>query len=116
MQISYFIKIFKGYDQHDANDLTVYLLNTLNEFVNKPEGSNYGQFLIDTFLGEFNSTVGCPECERISTTKDPFLEVSVPLRAKVAVKDISYCIMQKWNHYIRGVCEVDETTTWDQIF
>ena len=30
MQISYFIKIFKGYDQHDANDLTVYLLNTLN--------------------------------------------------------------------------------------
>lgn len=62
MQISYFIKIFKGYDQHDANDLTVYLLNTLNEFVRKPEGSNYGQFLVDTFLGEFNSHVSCPEC------------------------------------------------------
>jgi ubiquitin C-terminal hydrolase len=49
MQISYFIKIFKGYDQQDANDLSVYVLNTLNDFSMKPENSNYAQFLIDTF-------------------------------------------------------------------
>ncbi len=42
MQISYFISIFKGYEQHDANDLIIYLINTLNDFSKKDsEESNY---------------------------------------------------------------------------
>lgn len=109
MQISYFIKIFKGYDQHDANDLIIYTLNTLNDFCSKPENSNYAQFLVDTFLGEFNSNVSCPDCERVSITKDPFLGVSVPLKSKQAVRQISYCIVLAWNHYVTGVFEVVET-------
>jgi uncharacterized UBP type Zn finger protein len=109
MQISYFIKIFKGYEQHDANDLIVYILNTLNDFSIKPENSNYAQIITDTFLGEFNSNVSCPECGKFSITKDPFLEVSVPLKAKTSVKEMEYCIVRDWNYYEKGVCEVADT-------
>lgn len=35
MQISYYISIFKGYEQHDANDFLVYLVNNLNDFSSK---------------------------------------------------------------------------------
>lgn len=82
------------------------MLNTLNEFIKKPENSNYAQFLADTFLGEFNSVVSCPECDKISITKDPFLEVSVPIRTHTPVDELSYCLVDRWNHYTKGVCKI----------
>jgi hypothetical protein len=53
--------------------------------------------------------VNCPECTTTSKTKDPFLEVSVPLKPKVPVKEIHYCIIIDWKTSIKGVCEAKET-------
>lgn len=105
MQISYYISIFKGYEQHDANDLLVYLVNTLNDFSSKPEGENFAKFIENTFLGEFDSLVKCPECTKASNTTDPFLEISTPLKSKVPVKELHYCIIIDWKNSIKGVCE-----------
>jgi hypothetical protein len=100
---------FVGYDQHDSQELATYLLDALHEdtnlvtvkpYVEKPEQEEHesdlvaakkawdihlqreSSFVSDTFVGQVKSKVTCPAegCGRVSTTYDPFMYLSVPVR------------------------------------
>lgn len=46
----------------------------------------FGKFIVDNLVGKFKSTVTCPDCKIQSVTDDVYLEVSLPIKSKVAEK------------------------------
>jgi ubiquitin carboxyl-terminal hydrolase 4/11 len=99
---------FSGYDQHDSQELATYLLDALHEdtnrvtkkpYVEKPEQGEDepdevaamkawrlhlqrdDSKVLENFMGQVKSRVQCSEegCNRVSTTFDPFMYLSVPI-------------------------------------
>lgn len=99
---------FVGYDQHDSQELATYLLDALHEdtnrvtkkpYVEKPEqGEDEPDDLaadrawdlhlqredsrvLENFMGQVKSRLECcrEDCNRVSTTFDPFMYLSVPI-------------------------------------
>ncbi|GKY92843.1 hypothetical protein MPSEU_000253900 [Mayamaea pseudoterrestris] len=99
---------FAGYDQHDSQELAVYLLDKLHEDTNRITVKPYVETpelevaesdehaakkawelhlkrddskVLSFFMGQVKSRVQCckPECGRVSTTFDPFMFLSVPI-------------------------------------
>lgn len=99
---------FMGYDQHDSQELATYLLDALHEdcnrvtekpYIEKPEQTEQesdpeasekawdlhlqreDSHVLEYFMGQVKSRVQCNQehCQRISTTFDPFMFLSVPI-------------------------------------
>ncbi|XP_064198317.1 ubiquitin carboxyl-terminal hydrolase 45 isoform X1 [Anguilla rostrata] len=99
---------FKGYQQQDSQELLHYLLDSmrveetkrikagiLKSFNNPTEKTAdeetkrqvkaYGKegvkmnFVDRIFVGEFTNTIMCEECEHISTVKEAFIDISLPI-------------------------------------
>lgn len=99
---------FVGYDQHDSQELATYLLDALHEdtnrvtkkpYVEKPEQGEdelddvaakkawslhlqrEDSKVLENFMGQIKSRLECCEdgCNRVSTTFDPFMYLSVPI-------------------------------------
>lgn len=99
---------FVGYDQHDSQELATYLLDALHEDTNRVSKKPYIEYpeqgeeepdinaankawnlhlkrensrVLDNFMGQMKSRVQCPchDCNRVSTTFDPFMYLSVPV-------------------------------------
>ena len=99
---------FMGYDQHDSQELATYLLDALHEdcnritekpYIEKPEQTEEesdqeasdkawdlhlqreDSHVLEYFMGQVKSRVQCNQehCQRISTTFDPFMFLSVPI-------------------------------------
>jgi ubiquitin carboxyl-terminal hydrolase 4/11/15 len=99
---------FMGYDQHDSQEFATYLLDALHEdtnritkkpYVENPEQGEdetddiashnaWGLHLqredsrvLENFMGQVKSRLECSEetCNRVSTTFDPFMYLSVPI-------------------------------------
>lgn len=99
---------FLGYDQHDSQEFATYLLDALHEdtnrvtkkpYIEKPEQGEdepddvaankaWGLHLqredskvLENFMGQVKSRLECceEECNRVSTTFDPFMYLSVPI-------------------------------------
>eukprot|EP00899_Mesostigma_viride_P022823 jgi/Mesvir1/3725/Mv15003-RA.2 len=103
--LAQFAPQFSGYNQHDSQELLAFLLDglheDLNRVLNKPyveakeaagrpdivvaeEGwanhkARNDSVIVDTFLGQFKSTLVCPSCGKTSVTFDPFMYLSLPL-------------------------------------
>ncbi|CCM00357.1 uncharacterized protein FIBRA_02387 [Fibroporia radiculosa] len=109
---------FSGYQQHDSQELVAFLLDGLHEdlnrvlkkpYVEKPDWEGGGDkelvglaneswqgymrrndsVIVDLFQGQYQSTLVCPECEKVSITFDPFMYLTLPLP-----------IQKKWKHAI----------------
>ena len=99
---------FCGYDQHDSQELATYLLDALHEdtnkitikpYIEKPEQrieesdasaadtawelhlKREDSRVLENFMGQVKSRLECCEegCNRVSTTFDPFMYLSVPI-------------------------------------
>lgn len=99
---------FVGYNQHDSQELAMYLLDALHEdtnriskkpYIEKPEQKENesdeesaqkawelhlkrdDSKVIENFMGQIKSKVECPKetCGRVSTTFEPVMYLSVPL-------------------------------------
>ncbi|KMT11558.1 hypothetical protein BVRB_5g108750 [Beta vulgaris subsp. vulgaris] len=96
---------FCGYNQHDSQEFLAFLLDGLHEDLNRVKLKSYIQvgdsegfpdenmayeywrshlarndsIIVDTFHGQFRSTLVCPFCKRVSVTFDPFMYLSLPL-------------------------------------
>lgn len=105
LKVGQFSTQFSGGSQQDSQEFMVYFLDLLHEDLNKvsikpltppisydsrPDEeladetwSNYKQkndsFIVDHFHGLLKSRVVCPTCERVSSTFDPFVFLSLPL-------------------------------------
>lgn len=109
---------FHGYQQHDSQELVAFLLDGLHEdlnrvlkkpYVEKPEWEGgedlelvqlankswegymmrNDSVIVDLFQGQYQSTLVCPECQKISITFDPFMYLTLPLP-----------VVKKWRHEI----------------
>ena len=90
------VKNFDPDQQHDAHEFLSFLLSGLQDEVNLPCPKKEGEFktpdsawsyykksnisLVDEiFAGQLVSTVRCTSCKHVSTTYDPFLDLSLPI-------------------------------------
>ncbi|EKM81724.1 hypothetical protein AGABI1DRAFT_118809 [Agaricus bisporus var. burnettii JB137-S8] len=109
---------FSGYQQHDSQELVAFLLDGLHEdlnrilkkpYVEKPDWEGGGNLelvqlakkswdgyllrndsvIVDLFQGQYQSTLVCPECGKVSITFDPFMYLTLPIPAE-----------KKWSHTI----------------
>ena len=96
---------FSGYAQHDSQELLAFLLDGLHEDLNRIKKKPFVELkssdgrpdevvskeawdnhlkrndsvIVDTFQGQFKSTLVCPDCKLVSVTFDPFMYLQVPL-------------------------------------
>uniref|UniRef100_A0A671K5V1 Ubiquitin carboxyl-terminal hydrolase n=1 Tax=Sinocyclocheilus anshuiensis TaxID=1608454 RepID=A0A671K5V1_9TELE len=111
---------FKGYQQQDSQELLHYLLDSmrveetkrikagiLKAFNNPTEKTAdeetkrqvkaYGKegvklnFVDRIFVGELTSTIMCEECEHISTVKEAFIDISLPIIEERVRPALIYC-------------------------
>ncbi|KAG7439780.1 cysteine proteinase [Guyanagaster necrorhizus] len=116
-QLQRFAPQFSGYQQHDSQELVAFLLDGLHEdlnrvlkkpYVENPDWEGGGDIelvqlakrswegykrrndsvIVDLFQGQYQSTLVCPECKKVSITFDPFMYLTLPLPVK------------KWKHTI----------------
>ncbi|KAI6120769.1 hypothetical protein EV401DRAFT_1954212 [Pisolithus croceorrhizus] len=121
LQLQRFAPQFSGYQQHDSQELVAFLLDGLHEdlnrvrkkpYVEKPDWEGGGNLelaqlardswqgymrrndsvIVDLFQGQYQSTLVCPECHKVSITFDPFMYLTLPIP-----------IERKWAHIIRYV-------------
>ncbi|KAJ7763535.1 hypothetical protein DFH07DRAFT_882362 [Mycena maculata] len=117
-QLQRFAPQFSGYQQHDSQELVAFLLDGLHEdlnrvhkkpYVEKPDWEGGGDrelvelaqkswdgymlrndsVIVDLFQGQYQSTLVCPECHKVSITFDPFMYLTLPLP-----------VQKKWKHNI----------------
>ncbi len=101
-----FVRQFSGFSQHDSNEMLTFMLDTLNEDLNRVKEKPYiemkekqkdesdieaserwwrnhlsreNSIIVDLFYGQFKSIITCPECNRISITYDPFMCLGLPI-------------------------------------
>ncbi|XP_028903157.1 ubiquitin carboxyl-terminal hydrolase 45 isoform X2 [Ornithorhynchus anatinus] len=115
---------FKGFQQQDSQELLHYLLDAMRteetkriqagilKAFNNPTTKTadeetrkkvkaYGRegvkmnFIDRIFVGELTSTVMCEECENISTMKEPFLDLSLPIIEERVSKPVTWGRMSK---------------------
>ncbi|EGD75888.1 hypothetical protein PTSG_11617 [Salpingoeca rosetta] len=102
--IGRFAPQFVGYQQHDSQELTSFLLDGLHEDLNRIRDKPYVEMkeaegedaeaaalawhrhklrndsiIVDLFHGQLKSTLVCPDCNKVSITFDPFMYLQVPL-------------------------------------
>ncbi|GAB2233967.1 hypothetical protein Droror1_Dr00003197 [Drosera rotundifolia] len=96
---------FSGYNQHDSQELLVFLLDGLHEDLNRVKCKPYievkdgegrqdaevadeywnyhlarnNSIIVDVCQGQYKSTLVCPLCKKVSITFDPFMYLSLPL-------------------------------------
>ena len=100
------VKIFKGYNQQDANEFMIYFLDLMNEDLNRSSKKPYQEIdeqkdgesddecalrfwnyyvqrndsiITDLFTGLFKCTVKCPQCSWVSITYEPFNILQLPI-------------------------------------
>ncbi|KAM6433646.1 ubiquitin carboxyl-terminal hydrolase 45 isoform 3-T4 [Rhynochetos jubatus] len=119
---------FKGFQQQDSQELLHYLLDAMRieetkriqtgilKAFNNPTTKTadeetrrkvkaYGRegvkmnFIDRIFVGELTSTVMCEECENISTVKEPFIDLSLPI---IEERDLGFSSgsgRMGWEHF-----------------
>ena len=114
---------FSGFQQHDSQEMLIFLLDGLHEDVNKilkkpyvenreSDGSepdikvadamwsDYKKrnesVVTDTVVGQYKSTLKCPQCDRTSVTFDPFQYVTLSLPSK-NIRHITITVLRASN-------------------
>ncbi|KAJ1702668.1 hypothetical protein LUZ63_002447 [Rhynchospora breviuscula] len=104
-KLAHFAPQFSGFNQHDSQELLAFLLDGLHEDLNRVKSKPYSEakdsdgrpdsevadeywgnhlarndsIIVDTCQGQYKSTLVCPDCNKVSTTFDPFMYLSLPL-------------------------------------
>ncbi|XWS56092.1 hypothetical protein CRYUN_Cryun09bG0056900 [Craigia yunnanensis] len=104
-KLAKFAPQFSGYNQHDSQEFTAFLLDGLHEDLNRVKCKPYieakdaegrpdeevaveywqnhlarnDSIIVDVCQGQYRSTLVCPVCKVVSVTFDPFMYLTLPL-------------------------------------
>ena len=119
---------FSGFQQHDSQEMLIFLLDGLHEDVNlirkKPYVENQESdgsdpdievadrmwedycrrnksIVVDTVTGQYKSTLKCPQCNRVSITFDPFQYVTLSLPS-TRVRTITVTVVRHPSRYLKA--------------
>ena len=67
---------FKGYSQHDSNELILYLIN---EFTDESKDKNIKHLINKLCFGKYKQYIYCDECHNVVTGYFNFLDVALPI-------------------------------------
>ncbi|KIJ20849.1 hypothetical protein PAXINDRAFT_165689 [Paxillus involutus ATCC 200175] len=145
LQLQRFAPQFSGYQQHDSQELVAFLLDGLHEdlnrvlkkpFVEKPdwEGSGYLELaqlaqkswhgymqrndsvIVDLFQGQYQSTLVCPECAKVSITFDPFMYLTLPLPVTMKWKhSVFYIPWELSKPHVKVAVEIGRDATFKEL-
>eukprot|EP00658_Telonema_sp_P-2_P027753 TRINITY_DN2137_c0_g1_i3.p1 TRINITY_DN2137_c0_g1~~TRINITY_DN2137_c0_g1_i3.p1 ORF type:complete len:943 (+),score=259.08 TRINITY_DN2137_c0_g1_i3:156-2984(+) len=110
---------FRGYDQHDSQELLNFLLDKLHEDLNRirdkpptekieisdemPDPEEVAaeawrrhklrndSVIVDNMQAQYKSTIVCPKCQKVYITFDPYMSLTVPLVAE-ETKTVSFSL------------------------
>lgn len=132
---------FGGYLQQDSQEFLVFLIDALHEDLNRVKVKPYierptlnsndkhlinemalkcwdfhkkrnDSIIVDYFTGMYKSTLVCPECQNVSVTFDPFMDLILPLPVKRQWKQEILLFPLSNTHKIRRInCCLDACST-----
>ncbi|KAF8518039.1 ubiquitin-specific protease [Hysterangium stoloniferum] len=145
LQLQRFAPQFSGYQQHDSQELVAFLLDGLHEdlnrvlkkpYVENPDWQGGGNkelaeharrswrgyisrndsAIVDLFQGQYQSTLVCPECQKVSITFDPFMYLTLPLPIKKKWRhDIYFIPWDAEKPHLRIPVEVDYDSSFKEL-
>ena len=110
------MKQFAGFSQQDSDEMLTFVLDSLHEDLNRVKVKPYSELkekseketeeeaslrwwknhierensiIVDLFHGQFKNVVKCPECDKVSTIYDPFMNLGLPIpsaQSKMRIK------------------------------
>ncbi len=119
---------FSGFQQHDSQEMLIFLLDGLHEDVNlikekpyvenresdgtEPDVKVAGQMwddycqrnksiIVDTMTGQYKSQLTCPQCSRVSVTFDPYQYVTLSLPS-TRIRTITVTVVRNPSRYCPG--------------
>ena len=140
-----FVKQFAGYSQQDSDEMLTFVLDSLHEDLNRVKIKPYSELkekseketeeeaslrwwknhierensiIVDLFHGQFKSVVKCPECDRISTIYDPFMNLGLPIPSAQSKMRIKFLDENKEKNEVKELMffyKCDEKTTTREI-
>ena len=140
-----FVKQFAGFSQQDSDEMLTFVLDSLHEDLNRVKIKPYSELkekaeneteeeaslrwwknhierensiIVDLFHGQFKSVVKCPECDRISTIYDPFMNLGLPIPSAQSKMRIKYLEENKEKNEVKELMffyKCDEKTTTREI-
>ena len=140
-----FVKQFAGFSQQDSDEMLTFVLDSLHEDLNRVKVKPYSELkekseneteeeaslrwwknhierensiIVDLFHGQFKSVVKCPECDRISTIYDPFMNLGLPIPSAQSKMRIKYLEENKEKNEVKELMffyKCDEKTTTREI-
>nr|XP_039248536.1 ubiquitin carboxyl-terminal hydrolase 2-like isoform X1 [Styela clava] len=139
-KIQKFSNRFSGYEQQDSQEFMRFLIEGLHEDVNKVTKKhkdsipNYdslcdeskarktwdfylskdNSFIVDLFMGQLRSSLKCEECGNVSTTFDPFWDLSLPIPKSSSYSLDKINLQQCLDNFTREeILDRDERPTCD---
>ena len=140
-----YVKQFAGFSQQDSDEMLTFVLDSLHEDLNRVKTKPYSELqekfeneteeeaslrwwknhidrensiIVDLFHGQFKSVVKCPECERVSTIYDPFMNLGLPIpsaQSKMRIKFIDENLEKNKLNELLFFYKCDEKTTTREI-
>ena len=140
-----YVKQFAGFSQQDSDEMLNFVLDSLHEDLNRVKTKPYSELkekfedeteeeaslrwwknhidrensiIVDLFHGQFKSVVKCPECDRVSTIYDPFMNLGLPIpsaQSKMRIKFLDENIEKNEINELLFFYKCSEKTTTREI-
>ena len=140
-----YVKQFAGFSQQDSDEMLTFVLDSLHEDLNRVKTKPYSELkekyeneteeeaslrwwknhidrensiIVDLFHGQYKSVVKCPECERVSTIYDPFMNLGLPIPSAQSKMRIKYLDENYEKNEVKELLffyKCDEKTTTREI-
>ena len=139
--IAAFASQFSGYEQQDAHELVLFLLDGIHEDLNRRKtklvaepvngnGENdletaeaawrrhlgrNDSIIVDLFQGQLRSKIFCPECRNVCVVFDPFTSLSLPLvRQDLVMRKVTFVPADFSQPHQELVISISSKATADQ--
>lgn len=107
------IPVFKGHNQHDAQEFLCELLDKLERELEDTDGQRNPTILTKTFQGQLVSQVKCLKCANISSREEPYLDLSLEFPQRYQITNKNSKVAQDRCHLTEMLAQFTDTEELD---